>query len=138
MKSAACCQAEWLRAWYGFVGACTHSYCCLACLSALLPDGCNHTAQGGQRRNISAVLVESCLGLSRLCDRSCALQVRTAAWHQNDQLLLTAYIDQPGIRHAAGFRLNIILGYRVWSSRICCDCTRGQDALAVVRIELMS
>ncbi len=27
-----------------------------------------------------------------------AMQVRTAAWHQNDQLLLTAYIDQPGVR----------------------------------------
>lgn len=27
--------------------------------------------------------------------------MRTAAWHQNDQLLLTAYIDQPGVRRAA-------------------------------------
>lgn len=28
------------------------------------------------------------------------MQVRTAAWNQNDQLLLTAYIDQPGVRRA--------------------------------------
>ena len=35
------------------------------------------------------------------------LQVRTAAWHQNDQLLLTAYIDQPGIRHAAAMDVNV-------------------------------
>ena len=36
------------------------------------------------------------------CERSLwAVQVRTAAWHQNDQLLLTAYIDQPGVRCAA-------------------------------------
>ena len=35
------------------------------------------------------------------------LQVRTAAWHQNDQLLLTAYIDQPGIRHAAAMAVKV-------------------------------
>ena len=57
--------------------------------------------------------------LPELRNKQATLQVRTAAWHQNDQLLLTAYIDQPGIRHAAAMaviqspRLLCLLNYAI-------------------------